>query len=233
LTLRIALLASGSGSLFGRALAAFADDRRVAFCGMIADGPDIDALAKGRAAGIPTAVVRRPDHPTREAFSAALRPHLDAWRPDVVLTTFNHILTEPVLGGPWSPHLYNVHYALLPAFAGLRPIDKALSHGARFAGVTLHAIDPTVDGGPPVLQGVVPVAVDETRTTLQHRLYSLAVPMMLGLIDWLADGRVRRGPGPRDVHVEGARYGTWPINPWPEHAAHLVPWDLAGAVRRS
>ena len=48
-------------------------------------------------------------------FNRALYDQLDNWEPDLVVCTFNHLLTEPILSR-WHHRVINVHYSLLPSF---------------------------------------------------------------------------------------------------------------------
>jgi phosphoribosylglycinamide formyltransferase-1 len=53
--------------------------------------------------------------------------------------------------------LINLHYSLLPAFAGLigiEPIKKAYEQGCKFMGPTCHLVDEGVDTGEILAQGV-------------------------------------------------------------------------------
>lgn len=84
---------------------------------------------------------------------------LDDFQPDLVITTVHRILAGAVTD-KYRGRLVNLHYSLLPAFGGAigaRPVREALAFGARFVGVTVHDVDETLDGGKPLVQGVIPV----------------------------------------------------------------------------
>jgi phosphoribosylglycinamide formyltransferase 1 len=222
--LRVAFLASGTGSLLARVLATFAGDPRLRFVGLVADEKAHGSVERAAAAGLPVARVSRRAHPDLPEFNQRLYEALAPWEPDLIVSTFNHLVTAPVLER-WPRHLVNVHYALLPAFAGLKPIPRALRFGVRLAGATVHLIDASFDEGPPILQAITPVGPGDTPAAVQDRLFHLAVPMLLQAIDWAADARLRFDvvDGRTRVRVEGARYDALPINPYPEKYAHLVP----------
>ena len=89
-----------------------------------------------------------------------------------------------------SPHfvkkyhnrIMNVHPALLPAFPGLDAQKKALDHGVKVTGATVHFVAAEVDAGPIILQAHVPVRDDDTVESLserilrqEHRLYPEAI----------------------------------------------------------
>lgn len=78
--------------------------------------------------------------------------------------------------------ILNVHPSLLPAFSGLEPQKKALEHGVKVAGATIHFAAENVDAGPIILQAHVPVRDDDTVDSLserilreEHRLYPEAI----------------------------------------------------------
>jgi phosphoribosylglycinamide formyltransferase 1 len=89
-----------------------------------------------------------------------------------------------------SPHfvekyhnrIMNIHPALLPSFPGLDAQRRALDHGVKVAGATVHLVANEVDAGPIILQAHVPVRDDDTVDTLsarilrqEHRLYPEAI----------------------------------------------------------
>jgi len=84
------------------------------------------------------------------------------------------------------PHrILNIHPSLLPAFPGLDAQQQALDYGVKFSGCTVHLVDDTLDGGPILLQAVVPVLDDDDAATLgarileqEHRLYPAAIRLV-------------------------------------------------------
>ena len=97
----------------------------------------------------------------------------------------------------------NIHPALLPSFPGLHGVRKALDHGVKVTGCTVHLVDEGTDTGPIVAQAAVPVLDGDTEETLaariqleEHRLYPLAVRLLAtGAVE--RDGRrLRGGAGP-------------------------------------
>jgi phosphoribosylglycinamide formyltransferase-1 len=91
--------------------------------------------------------------------------------------------------------ILNVHPSLLPAFPGLEAQRRALDHGVRVAGATVHIVTTELDGGPIILQAPVPVLDDDTVESLsarilveEHRIYPEAIRIMLKG-GWSLDGR--------------------------------------------
>src|SRR5437762_1548071 len=103
----------------------------------------------------------------------------------VVLAGFMRILSRVFLEAfPYG--ILNIHPALLPAFPGTDVHQKAIDHGVKFSGCTVHFVDDTLDGGPIILQATVPVLDGDTEDVLaarilkeEHRIYSEAIDLVL------------------------------------------------------
>jgi phosphoribosylglycinamide formyltransferase 1 len=103
----------------------------------------------------------------------------------VVLAGFMRIVSHVFIEA--FPHaILNIHPSLLPAFPGTDGQQKAIDHGVKFSGCTVHFVDDTLDEGPIVLQAAVPVLNDDTAETLaarilkeEHRIYSEAIGLVL------------------------------------------------------
>ena len=127
---------------------------------------------------------------TREEFDANLIRAIDEFEPDlVVLAGFMRILT-PDFVRRYKGRLLNIHPSLLPKYKGLNTHNRALEAGDKEHGVTVHFVSEDLDGGPNVIQAVVPIldGDDEgqlkTRVQLQeHIIYPIAVK-------WFVEGRI-------------------------------------------
>lgn len=128
---------------------------------------------------------------------------------DYIISVFSRLFT-PELTGPYSNRIFNLHPALLPSFPGLGSYEKALAHGVRFIGETLHAVDEGVDTGPQVMQCVFPADIANPRR-LRHTLFVAECKMLIQLTAWLEAGRV--GVDGRKVSVEGATFDSPHFSP--------------------
>ena len=70
----------------------------------------------------------------------------------------------------FSGKIINIHPSLLPAFPGLDVQKKALEHGAKFSGCTVHFVNEEVDGGPIILQSIVPIHDEDDIESLSKRI---------------------------------------------------------------
>src|SRR5262249_15714708 len=95
---------------------------------------------------------------------------LRAWSPDViVVAAFGQIFRKPVLEMPGHGCI-NVHASLLPRWRGAAPIQYAIRAGDAETGITIMKMDAGLDTGPMLAQRSVPIAADETASTLHDKL---------------------------------------------------------------
>jgi len=153
----------------------------------------------------------RPSPAPRELFDEELtRACVDADL-DLLSLTFDKLL-PPGLVSHYRGRIVNVHPGLLPAFRGMRAIDRVVASDSRFAGATVHEVDEGMDTGPIVAQCVLGVRRGESAVELGARLFELLRPMYLQVLGWYAQGRVFHDEGGR-VWVRDATYGQLPISP--------------------
>lgn len=181
---RVAVLISGRGSNMAALIEAAADPTYPAEIALVLSNvEDAPGLVFAADKGIPTAAIdHRPFGKDRKAFEESAQQVLEAVRIDLVcLAGFMRILS-PWFVERWSGRLVNVHPALLPMFPGLDTHARALAHGVKIHGCTVHLVVPEVDAGPILAQAAVPVLPDDTADTLgarvlaqEHRLYPAAL----------------------------------------------------------
>lgn len=192
MTLDLGVLISGSGTNLGAVLAAVQDgrlDARVKV--VISNRESAGGLERARAAGVPTKVLSHKSYASREAFDAALVESLrEAGVRWVVLAGFMRVVT-PVLLDAFKDHVINIHPALLPAFPGVDAQAQAIAYGVRVAGCTVHFVDPGVDTGPIIAQSAVPVEDGDDRDRLAARILAKEHDLLVRVISWIADDRVR------------------------------------------
>lgn len=207
--IRIGVLASGYGSNLQAILDACGrEEIPGSVVVVVSNNPKAKALERARRAGIPAVAMHHRAFPDRETFDGKLAEILHSYAVDLVcMAGFMRIL-GPWFIGQFAGRIMNIHPALLPAFGGLgmygdRVHRAVLDSGARFSGCTIHFANEAPDGGPIILQSVVPVHDDDTVETLaariaeqEHRLYPEAIRLF-------AEGRLEVAG--RRVHIVGAR----------------------------
>ena len=185
---------SGSGSNLQALIDSVAQDGNPArIAAVISNRADAYGLQRAKQAGIATELLDHKQFDGREAFDAALIQAIDAHQPDlVVLAGFMRILT-PGFVQHYAGRLLNIHPSLLPRHKGLHTHQRALEAGDSEHGCSVHFVTEELDGGPLVVQAVLPVMADDTAESLasrvhqqEHQIYPLAVR-------WFAEGRLRLG----------------------------------------
>ena len=193
-TCDVVVLLSGTGSN----LQALIDSTRtgdspVRIAAVISNRSDAYGLQRARDAGIDTRSLDRKAFDGREAFDSALIELIDAFNPKlVVLAGFMRILSADFVRH-YEGRLLNIHPSLLPKYKGMHTHQRALDAGDSEHGCSVHFVTEELDGGPLVVQAVVPVESGDSAQTLaqrvhtqEHRIYPLAVR-------WFAEGRLILG----------------------------------------
>jgi phosphoribosylglycinamide formyltransferase-1 len=183
---RLGILLSGRGSNFeaiADRIAAGKLNAEIAV--VISNVESARGFEQARALGL-NAVFISSRNRSREEFDGeaveVLRKHNASL---VVLAGFMRIFSSVFLEAfPYG--ILNIHPSLLPSFPGRDVQQKALEHGVKVSGCTVHFVDEVLDGGPIVLQATVPVLDDDTVETLsarilkeEHRIYSEAIDLVL------------------------------------------------------
>lgn len=158
---------------------------------VVADTPTAAGLEKAAAMGLVTAVVARGDFADREAFEDALAGTLiDHGVECVCLAGFMRMLTGVFLER-FPDSVLNIHPSLLPAFPGLDVQQKALDHGVRFSGCTVHFVSEQMDAGPIILQAAVPVLSGDDADALAARILEQEHCIYPEAVRLFAEGRLR------------------------------------------
>jgi phosphoribosylglycinamide formyltransferase-1 len=188
----IGVLVSGSGTNLQAIIDAIETKRLDAKIEVVlSNKADAYGLVRAQDRGIPTAVLDHKQFPSREAYDQAVVDILRARGVELVVLAGFMRLLSPVFVKAYSNRIMNIHPALLPSFPGLHVQKKALEHGVRFSGCTVHFVNEECDEGPIIIQAVVPVFPDDSEESLaarilnqEHRIYPRAIQLY-------AEGRLR------------------------------------------
>jgi phosphoribosylglycinamide formyltransferase-1 len=200
--LNLGVLVSGRGSNLQSIIDAAEEGRLEASLKMVlSDREDAFGLERARKHGIDAEWVDPSLHSGREDYDRAVVVKLrEADVELVVLAGFMRILS-PLFVGSFRNRIMNIHPALLPSFPGLHVQQKAIDHGARFSGCTVHFVDTGVDTGPIIIQAAVPVLDGDTEESLSGRILKQEHRVFPKAIQLYAEGRIRvRG---RRVFIDG------------------------------
>jgi phosphoribosylglycinamide formyltransferase-1 len=183
--LPIAVLISGSGTNLQSIIDAIAANRLDAKIEVVlSNRADAFGLVRAKGHGIPNEVLDHKSFPSREAYDQAIVDLLRARGVQLVALAGFMRLLSPVFVAAFSNRIMNIHPALLPSFPGLHVQKKALEHGVRFSGCTVHFVNEECDEGPIIIQAVVRVFPDDTEEQLaerilkqEHRIYPRAIQL--------------------------------------------------------
>lgn len=163
---RIAVLASGSGTLLDAVLA---DALPVV---VVLTDRDCRALEVAAASGVPTELVERTDWGAgfdRDGYTERVVKALQSHDVDLVaMAGFGTVV--PRIVDAFPGRVLNTHPALLPAFKGWHAVREALAAGVKVTGTTIHVATAEVDAGPILAQRAVDVYDDDTEDTLHERI---------------------------------------------------------------
>jgi phosphoribosylglycinamide formyltransferase 1 len=198
---RLAVLISGAGSnMLAIAEACRLGQIPANVSVVIADVAGAAGLARATAVGLPVRLVDRQQYlrtgaPDREAFERDLAAAIDSVSPDwIVLAGFMRILS-PGFVARYVGRMVNIHPSLLPRYKGLHTHERALAATDSQHGATVHFVTAELDGGPLVLQGVVPVLGGDTVASLSGRVHAQEHIIYPMVIKWLTQGRLRWNDG--------------------------------------
>jgi phosphoribosylglycinamide formyltransferase-1 len=190
--MNVGVLVSGSGTnlqaLIDRGKRGELGPARLTVVG--ANVPDCPALARARAAGLPTFVIDHRDYSARAGFDRALVVALRSHQVDlVVMAGFMRILGDDFLAS-FPGRIVNIHPALLPAFAGIDAQKQAHARGVKIAGCTVHFVDSGVDTGPIIAQAAVPVHEEDDAEALRARILAEEHRLLPAVVRAIAERRV-------------------------------------------
>jgi len=148
---RVAFLSSGSGANLALAIAVSrlpGSDLEIVF---VAADRDCGAIEIARRENVESTVFEFPQ--SLDAVAARLH-ELNV---DVVVTTFHKVLPARFVG-LFAYKLVNLHYSLLPNLRGTignETLIDSYHQNTLIAGITVHLVDETLDGGPQIAQAAV------------------------------------------------------------------------------
>ncbi len=167
--MRLAVAVSGRGSNLDALLTACRKDPVAEVVLVLSDRPGAGALARARAAGVPTAVLADP------ADAATWMEPLERHRVGMIVLAGYLKLVPAEVVTRYRGRILNVHPALLPAFGGpgmygRRVHEAVLASGARESGATVHLVDEVYDRGAVLAQARVPVLPGDDAEHLAARV---------------------------------------------------------------
>ncbi len=194
--IRLGVLVSGRGSNLQAIIDAIeAGTLSAQISVVLSNKKDAVGLERARKHGLthvfldPKPFAGQPD--SREAYDRAVLDVLRKHDVELVLLAGYMKIVTGVLVKAYENRMMNIHPSLLPSFPGLDVQKKAIEHGCKIAGCTVHFVTEGVDEGPIIIQAAVPILEDDQPEALaarileqEHKIYPRAVQLY-------AEGRLR------------------------------------------
>ncbi|NMC64529.1 MAG: phosphoribosylglycinamide formyltransferase [Acidobacteria bacterium] len=180
---RVAVLLSGRGSNFRAIHDAMAEGKiNAGVVAVVSNRAEAPGLQTARERGLEALYLDPKAYASKEAYDEAIVEELQKRAVDLVCLAGYMKIVTPFFCQAFRNQIMNIHPALLPSFPGLQAQKQAVDYGVRYSGATVHFVSEEVDGGPIILQQVVPVYQDDTEETLadrilvwEHKIYPEAV----------------------------------------------------------
>lgn len=193
-TCNIVVLISGSGSNLQAIMDDLVNHPTARICAVVSNRADAYGLLRAQQAGIATHVLNHKDFTDRLAFDTALMQVIDQHQPDLlVLAGFMRILT-PEFACHYAQRLLNIHPSLLPKYKGLNTHQRAIAAGDQEHGCSVHFVTEELDGGPVVIQAVLPITAGANAEQLAEKVHALEHQIYPLAVRWFAEGRLHLSP---------------------------------------
>ena len=168
---KLAVLVSGRGSNLQAIIDSIEKNNLAAEISLILSNvPDAYALQRAKKHGLESIFLNPKNFSSRDDYEKKMIELLQTKSIDLVcLAGFMRILGKKFIEA-FSGKIINIHPSLLPAFPGLNVQKKALEHGAKFSGCTVHFVNEEVDGGAIILQAIVPILDEDDVKSLSDRI---------------------------------------------------------------
>jgi phosphoribosylglycinamide formyltransferase 1 len=202
-SLRVGVLVSGEGSNLQAILDHAHGRDGIEVVAVASNRAEARGLARAREVGVEAGVFPAADYADRAARDRAMADWLDGHGVELlVLAGFMEILSAEFIGR-FTGRVINVHPSLLPAFPGVQAIEKALEHGVKITGVTVHFVDEGVDSGPIILQEALDLPYPRDIGEIEERIHRIEHRLLPRAVRLIATGSVRLDPdNPRVVQIE-------------------------------
>jgi phosphoribosylglycinamide formyltransferase-1 len=183
---KIAVFASGYGSNFEVITrAAQSGEISADVVLMVCDKPSARVCSLADAMGVDKFVFSAKEYPSKADYEREIVSQCRERGVELIcLAGYMRLVGEELLNA-YKGRIINIHPSLLPAFAGVKPIERAMEYGVKVYGATIHYVDETLDGGKIIAQQAVAYEGDdiEALTALIHQAeYKLYIETLQKLL---------------------------------------------------
>ena len=168
---KLAVLVSGRGSNLQAIIDSVDKSSLTAEISLVLSNvKDAYALERAKKHGLEVVFLDPKIFPNKATYEKKMVELLRSKSVDLIcLAGFMRILGKKFIEA-FPGQIINIHPSLLPAFPGLNVQKKALEHGVKFSGCTVHFVNEEIDGGPIIKQSVVPIHDKDSIESLSKRI---------------------------------------------------------------
>lgn len=172
--IRLAVLASGSGSNTASLVKYFSGHPAVEISLIVSNNPEAYVLQRAEKAGVPWELITKKQWADRDAVSGLFRTYgIDG----IVLAGYLLLIPEWFIR-MFCNKILSIHPALLPRFGGKgmygTHVHRAvIASGAKRSGISIHVVNENYDEGEVIFQAELPVRHDDTAESLAKRIQEL------------------------------------------------------------
>jgi phosphoribosylglycinamide formyltransferase 1 len=168
---KLAVLVSGRGSNLQAIIDSIEKNAVQAEIALVVSNvKDAFALKRANKHGLAGLFIDPKSFPDRNSYEQSLVEQIRSKSVDLIcLAGYMQVLGKHFIES-FPDRIINIHPSLLPAFPGLNVQKRALEHGVRFSGCTVHFVNEEVDGGAIISQAVVRIFDDDDEASLSERI---------------------------------------------------------------
>lgn len=188
--IRLAILASGSGSNAENIVKYFAHSTEIEVAAIISNKADAYVLERAKYLRVPSYVMSRADMVGTDKLLNLLRELKTDW---VILAGFLVLLPESIVN-EYDGRILNIHPSLLPKFGGKgmygdKVHEAVVAAHEKESGITIHKIDANYDEGTTVFQAKIRVEPLDNAEKVAQKVHALEYKFYPKVIENLILGR--------------------------------------------
>ncbi|MCX7901512.1 MAG: formyltransferase family protein [Burkholderiaceae bacterium] len=153
---------------------------------VITENPGAAVIEKCRRRNVPVHVVPWLGASRRAEHERALLRILESLHVELIGLVGYLRLLGPEFVARFSGRLFNLHPSLLPAYPGLRAIERAFAAGETHFGATIHWVDEGCDTGAHIAQRSFERIPGETCASVTARVHKLEASLLTDTLNRLA-----------------------------------------------
>ena len=188
--IRLAIMASGSGSNAENIVKYFAHSTEIEVAAIISNKADAYVLERAQYLHVPSYVMSRADMVGTDKLLNLLRELKTDW---VILAGFLVLLPECIVN-EYDGKILNIHPSLLPKFGGKGMYGDKVHQAVveareKESGITIHKIDANYDEGTTVFQAKIRVEPLDNAEKVAQKVHALEYKFYPQIIENLVLGR--------------------------------------------